>query len=443
MLKFIFIMSIKHVIAVPLVFFVSLLLFLVSCEEDTELTVGEDWINVSTKVYFIDTLTVKATTFKFDSINVSNASRLMIGAYTDPVFGVSKSKSYVQLSNSIYSLDDDAVFDSIALILNYDTYFYNDTIPTQKFNVYRVTKKIEANDETDAFYNTTEFTYDATPIASESFLAYPKKEDSLHILLDNTFGKTLFNDIRDNEINNSEEFLYRYKGLLIEADNNNTAILGFSTDSYLRIYYSIPDETNDESYEFDIPFNSTNSFNNISSDTQGTYFEALTDQDVYLPSYLTNNASYIQAGTGIATRIEIPYLEKINDIPGTGTIVDANLKLSIKQSSSTKTLFTSDNLNIYIYNKNGEVISSLTNTAGETVLGLIESENSEYNIITYSIPLKYFLDLKLSIINDDNLFLVIYSENYNESMDRYIFNGENASNDLKVKLELTYAIYDN
>ena len=197
------------------------------------------------------------------------------------------------------------------------------------------------------------------------------------------------------------------------------------------------------SNEFDITFNSSNSFNNISSDTQGTYFESLTDQDVYLPSYLPNNATYIQAGTGIATRIEIPYIERINDIAGTGTILDANLKISIKQSSSTEILFTNDDLNIYIYNKNGEVLGSLTDSAGETVLGLIENESSEYNIITYSIPLKYFLDLKLSTINDDNLFLAIYSQNYNDSLDRYIFNGEKASNDLKVKLELTYAIYDN
>uniref|UniRef100_UPI0040488FCA DUF4270 family protein n=1 Tax=Mariniflexile sp. TaxID=1979402 RepID=UPI0040488FCA len=436
-------MNIKQLITAPLVFFATILLFLVSCQEDTTLPVGEDWINVSTKVYYIDTLTVKASTFKFDSIVVSNASRLLIGTYTDPVFGISKSKSYVQLYNSVYSLDNDAVFDSIALILKYDNYFYNDTIPTQKFNIYRVTQKIEPDDETDYFYNTTEFTYESTPLASESFLAYPKKEDSLHIILNNSFGKSLFDDIKNNDINNSEEFLYRYKGLLIEADNSNTTILGFSYDSFLRIYYTIKDETDDVSNEFDIKFNSSNSFNNISSDTQGTYFESLTNQDVYLPSYLTNNATYIQAGTGIATRIEIPYIEKINDIPGTGTILDANLKISIKQSSSTEILFTNDDLNIYIYNKNGEVLGSLTDTLGETVLGLIENESSEYNIITYSIPLKYFLDLKLSTINDDNLFLAIYSQNYNDSLDRYIFNGEKASNDLKAKLELTYTIYDN
>lgn len=436
-------MTIKQVIAFPLLFLVSLILCLVSCEKDTTLPVGDDWIDVNTKVYFTDSITVKATTFKFDSIIVSNTSRLLIGSYTDPVFGISKSKSYVQLSNSVYTLDTDAVYDSVALILKYDNYFYNDTIPAQKFNIYRVTEKIKYDGDSDVFYNTTNFTYDAIPLASESFKAYPKKEDSLHILLDDTFGKSIFDDIKNNDINDSEAFLYKYKGLLIEADTNNTAILGFTTSSFLRIYYSIKDEIdNDDDYEFDIPFNATNSFNNISSDVQGTYFETLTNQDTYLPSYNSNNSSYIQAGTGIATRIEIPYLEKINDIPGTGTIIDANLKLSIKQNSSTDNLFIKDSLNIYICNKNGEVISNLIDTDGETVSGLIETKNPEYNIITYSIPLKYFLELKLSNVNDDNLFLAIYSQNYDKSLERYILNGEKASDDLKLKLELTYAIYD-
>jgi Domain of unknown function (DUF4270) len=435
-------MTIKQVIGFPLLFLAFFILCLVSCEDDTTSPVGEDFIDVNTKVYFTDSITVKATTFKFDSIVVSDANRLLIGSYTDPVFGISKSKSYVQLSNSVYTLDRNAIYDSIALILKYDNYYYNDTIPTQKFNVYRVTEKIQFDGDSDAFYNTTNFAFNANPLASESFKAYPNKEDSLHILLDDTFGKSIFDDIKNNDINDNEAFLYKYKGLLIEADANNTAILGFTTSSFLRIYYSMKDEIESDELKFDIPFNTTNSFNNIHSDVQDTYFESLNDQDTYLPSYNTNNSSYIQAGTGIATRIEIPYLEKINDIPGTGTIIDANLKLSIKQNSSTEKLFTKDSLNIYISNKNGEVISDLLDTAGDKVYGRIETINSEYNIITYSIPLKYFLDLKLSSINDDNLFLAIYSQNYNKSLERYILNGEKASDDLKLKLELTYAIYD-
>ncbi|MFI1773231.1 DUF4270 family protein [Thalassobellus citreus] len=436
-------MTLKQVIAVPIITFL-LLASILSCETDNNgFPVGEDWINLDTKVYFIDTLSIENTTFKFDSLITSNTNRLLIGLYNDPVFGITKSKSYVQLLNSTYGLADDAVFDSVALILNYDHYFYNDTIPVQKINIYEVLDDIEPDDETNSFYNTTNFNYNTTPLASKSFIAKPKKDDSLHVSISNTFGKDIFDKIQLNTINNSDEFLKEYKGLVIEPDDNNTTVLGFSNTSFLRIYYSFEnDELEDGEKTIDLPFNSSYSFHNISSNKQGTVFESLPDQETLLPSTITDNNSFLQAGTGIATRINIPNIESIYDIDGDGIIIDANLKISIKQNSSTKNLHTNDSLNVYIINRKAEILSPLTDTQGNTVLGRIVNEDSEFNIIDYSIPVKYFLNLKLTDINADNLFLAIYPKDFNSSVNRYILNGEEASQNIKSKLELTYAIYD-
>tara|TARA_R110002050_G_scaffold300364_1_gene469429 strand:- start:39325 stop:40635 length:1311 start_codon:yes stop_codon:yes gene_type:complete len=436
-------MTLKQVIAVPIA---TLMLFvlMLSCDTNNSgLPVGEDWVNLDTKVYFIDTLSIEATTFKFDSLVTSNTSRLLIGSYNDPVFGITKSKSYAQLSNSTYGLDDDAVFDSIALILNYDNYFYNDTIPIQKINIYKVLDDIEPDDETDSFYNTTNFEYNNTPIASKNFIAKPKKDDSLHVSISYAYGKDIFDKIQQNEINNSDEFLKEYKGLLIEPDYNNTAVLGFLNTSFIRIYYSYEDgELEDDESTIDLPFNSSYSFHNISSNKEGTVFESLSNQEVQLPSTLTNNNSFMQAGTGIATRINIPNIESIYDVAGTGIIIDANLKISIKQNSSTKNLHTNDSLNVYIVNKKAEILSVLTDVQGNTALGRIENEDSEFNIIDYSIPVKYFLNLKLTDLNADNLFLAIYPKDFNSSVNRYLLNGEKVSGNIKSKLEITYAIYD-
>lgn len=438
-------MTLKQVIAVPITTFILLVLIL-SCEKDnSELPVGEDWINLDTKVFFIDTLSIKATTFKFDSIITSNTNRLLIGSYNDPVFGMTKSKSYAQLSNSTYSLDDDAVFDSIALILNYDNYFYNDTIPVQKINIYEVLDDIEPDDETDSFYNTTNFASNTSPIASKSFIAKPKKDDSLHVTLSNSYGKSIFDKIQQNEINNSSEFIEEFKGLLIDSDDNNTAILGISNASFVRIYYSHDNnELEEDENMLDIPFNSSYSFHNISSDKQATVLDTLSNQYIHLPStnMLLDNSTFMQAGTGIATRINIPNVESIYNITGTGIIIDANLKLSIKQNSNTKNLHTNDSLNVYIVNRKAEVLTALTDSYGDTALATIVNEDPEFNIIDYSIPAKYFLNLKLSDLNAGNLFLAIYPKDFNSSVNRYIFNGEEASQNIKSKLEITYAIYD-
>ncbi|WP_372755217.1 DUF4270 family protein [Mariniflexile sp.] len=435
-------MTIKQVITVP-IFIIALCALFISCENDDEtIPVGEDWVNLDTKVYFIDTLTIKSSTFKFDSITVSGTSKLLVGAYTDPIFGLTKSKSYVQLSNSIYTLDSKYTYDSIALILNYDSYFYNDTIPVQTINIYEVLDDIEPDDDATSYYNTTKITSTTTPIGTKRFLAKPTKDDSLHVTLSNTYGKTLFENIRDNKINNSDEFLKTYKGILIEPDNSNTAMLGFLKTSFIRVYYTDKSEVVTDSDYIDISFDETNSFHNISSEIEPTIFSSLTNQETFLPSTSTDNNVFMQAGTGMATRIDIPNLESLYDIPGTGIIIDANLKFKLKQNSATDNLYTDDNLNVYIIDHESNIVSALVDSQGSTVYATIESENSEFNITTYTIPVKYFLNLKLTDINGDKYYLAIYPSSFSESVNRYIFNGEAASKTIKSKLELTYAIYD-
>ncbi|MDJ0646327.1 MAG: hypothetical protein QNJ57_10135, partial [Flavobacteriaceae bacterium] len=65
-----------------------LLLGLLACnEQNSEALVGEDFVDSSTKVFFIDTLNIISSSFQFDSLVVSNPNRLLIGSYRDEVFG--------------------------------------------------------------------------------------------------------------------------------------------------------------------------------------------------------------------------------------------------------------------------------------------------------------------------------------------------------------------
>ncbi len=431
----------KYLIIIPL------LLLLFSCsngEEFDAINVGDDWVDVKTKVYHIDTLTVKLSTFQFDSITASN-KRLIIGAYNDPVFGLTKSESYVQLKKfDLYDIEDKAEFDSISLVLKYDKYFYNDTIPSQEFKVYTVLEDIEPDDDSNFFYNTTNFKTSNSPLATKNFKPRLFKTDSLSIKLDNSYGETLFNKIKDNKINNDEELLDEYKGLLIKPSESNTSIIGFSTNSEMRIYYSIDNGVEFESEEKVIKFqiNPTNSFNHIESSNESTILKDLDGSQKAIPSYNTDNNSFVQSGTAISTRIDIPHLETLYDIPGDGIILDAFLKISLKQDSNSQNLQTRDSLQLKILNHKFEVIGDLLDYNENTVKGIIEEENSEYNIITYKFSIMPFIDLKFTDNKPENLFLIVSPQDYNSSVDRYIFEGEHAINDKKIKLEITYAIYN-
>ena len=433
----------KYLLTIPL------MILIFSCNVDEEnifsMDVGEDWVDIKTKVYHIDTLTVKLSTFQFDSITVSNAKRLMVGSYNDPEFGLTKCESYIQLKNSdLYGIDDKAEFDSISLVLNFDNYFYNDTIPVQEFKVYDVLEDIEPDDDDDLYYNTTNFKTSSTPLASVFFKPRPNKLDTLAIKLDNDYGEILFNKIKDNEINNNEEFLEEYKGLMIMADETNTSTLGFSTNSEMRIYYTIDNGVEFESEEKVINFqiNPISSFSHIESNKEGTSIEDLDGSLKMLPSYETNNNSFVQSGTGITSRIDIPYLKTLYDIPGDGAILDAFLKISLKQNSSSQIIQARNHLQLKIVNHKSEILDDLIGYEGNPVTGVIEEENSEYSIITYNFPIKTFLDLKLTNAKPENLFLVISPPDFKSSVDRYVFEGENAVNDKKVKLEITYVVYN-
>lgn len=432
-------MTIKQLFSAML-FFLCIGL-IISCEEDQDLVpVGEDWIKVDTKIYFIDSMTVESSTFKFDSISVSNTSRLLVGAYTDPVFGKVKAKSFMQLAYPSTYIGDDATYDSIALILKYDNYFYNDTTQTQTIDVFNILDDIKTDD--DYFYNTTTFKTEETAIGSTTFTPYPTKEDSIHIIISDVYGKALYEKLRDNEITTSDEFLNQYKGLLVNPNDNNNGILGFSTSSALRLYYSYDDEINTaESEVIEFSLNSYNSFHNIYSDYDGTNFANLENQESQLESEASDNNVFIQAGAGLATRIDIPFIERINDIAGNGSILDANLKISVKHNSSTDNLSIRDSLSVYLIDKKGDTYTALTDSSGATVYGILEDTDEEFKTLTYAIPVTNFLNLKLQATYGDNLYLALYGQDFNQSVDRYILNGENNS-DLELKLELTYAIYE-
>ena len=412
-----------------------------SCSDQDE-TVGRNFINNTTKAFFIDTLTVKTSTFQFDSIGVNNTKRLLIGAYTDPVFGVTKSKVYTRFANSYYNIDETAVYDSIELILKYDGYYYNDTIPFQEFNIYRVTENIKPRSDLN-YYNTMAFEIESNPIATSVFQPKINKVDSLRIRINDDFGNLLFNEIQGNDFNDYVEFINRYKGFLIEPSESNTTVLGFSNTSYFRVYYTVPDGDDDTDVTLDLAFDTTNSFHNISSNQQNTYFSSLESQETYINSTETDNNSFIQSGTAIATKINLPFLESIREIQGTGTVLSASLTVSLKRNSSTNNLRTRDSLALSIINQRSEVVSELLQYDTSSALGLIDDVTEpEFNITRYKIPLKLFVDLKLTDPNRANYYLALYSQDFNASVDRYILNGEEADNDLKIKLELTYAVYD-
>tara|TARA_R110002050_G_scaffold223338_1_gene359131 strand:+ start:50156 stop:51484 length:1329 start_codon:yes stop_codon:yes gene_type:complete len=427
-------------------------LVMMSCNNDdlttSEFVAGEVFTDSNIRVVSVDTMTVEVSTIKFDSIITSQSDRILIGQYSDPVFGMVKSSNYMGMLPNSYTIASEAVYDSIVLFLKYDQYYYNDTLQTNTIHVKRLTANFNP-DENDSFYNTSKVTYDEKNLGSITYLPRPLSTDSLGIKLVDNLGLEFFNNLQNKIISNNAEFTAKFKGLSMQpGEDDNGSVIGFSKGSascYMRLYFSTSEADDRVQTYIDFILNTTDTpnpfFNQISAVEPIDYIKTLTDIEVNLNSLDSGNQSFIQSGIGIATRIQFPHIKTINNLNGQGTLLDAVLKIKPATGSYSDNLPIRNNLAVFLVDKNNAIIEQLYNSSGTGIYATLNRENEEYNDIYYEIPLSSYIEKLLLAERDTHEALILFPTDYTTTVDRFILNGSHNTN-YKTTLELTYAIYD-
>ena len=137
-------------------------------------------------------------------------------------------------------------------------------------------------------------------------------------------------------------------------------------------------------------------------------------------------------------------MERLYDIPGKkGVILNATLIIPQADNPEPDLLKTRDTLRAFLIDQNTNVLGSLTSDGtNEAVAPLIKQETIEFGESEYRLNITYFLDLKLRDDVYTDLYLAIYPKEQTISLDRYILNGENGNKNNKLRVELTYAVYE-
>jgi hypothetical protein len=428
---------------------------LFSCSNDSynssDFTAGQTFTDSNLRVVLMDTITVRTSTIKYDSIVTSQSARILVGQYIDTVFGTIKSNSYMGMIPYSYAIDTEAEFDSIALYLKQDGYYYNDTLSTNTIRVKRLTKTLKPNDN-GYLYNTSMAEYDDGDLALFEYLPRPVDSDTLEIRLDDDLGIDLFSKFQLKEITNADQFKDYFKGIaLLSGETDNGSIIGFGKGAescYIRLYYSVAEETDRvQSYldiKMDLNAQSSTSFspffNQILASNPIVPLQGLQGKEVELESTDADNVSYIQSGVGIATKIQFPHIKTIYDIKGRGTILNAVLKIKPASGTFDDKLILRDSISIYIADRNNDITSQLTVGESTAVRGVLNRENEEFNDIYYEFFIGSYLEELLNARETDES-LIFLPNNYNSTVDRFILNAMDDSQWSTV-LEITYAIYD-
>ena len=424
---------------------------LCSCNGDnlneSDFLAGDSFTDSNIRVLRIDTLSVASSTMKFDSIITSVASRILVGKYTDPIFGQVAASNFFGILPSTYAIDSEAEYDSVVLFLNYDGYFYNDTLQENTIRVKQLREKLVPA-EGDYFYNTSRIPYFENDLGVLKYSPRPAGMDSLEVRLSDGFGAEIFKKFQENEIANIDEFKAYFHGISLQGGvDDDGSIIGFSSaasESYMRLYFSVSEADQSVQSYIDFTLDRVSSpipfFNQITALSPIGHLNLLTDKEVNLYSSDAENRTYVQSGTGIATRIQFPTVKSLYDLPGEGTILDAVLKIKPSKESYDGQLVLKDTLEVYVVDRNNDITEQLY-TDGVPVRGILNRDNEAFNDVYYELPLGTYIEKLLLAENGTDEALILFPPNYTSTVDRFVLNGEGGSN-YGTTLELTFAIYD-
>lgn len=411
-------------------------------------------------VLFADTVTIKLSTIGTDSLMTGAASRMLLGTYKDPYFGRVKTMSFFQATRDEgANIVQEAEYDSLILALRYDNaYSYGDSTKPMHLTVHRLLSNIL---DKSAYWNHNSTAYDPTPIGKATIIARPRTTPFLKIRLSDVLGKQVFEKAKSNQLTGTD-WLNLVNGLVVvPAATDNGPIVGFKWGGNLedttsvQLHYHTPSvsEYKKDSTIFKIKA----SYNQTVADPAGTQLAKLPDNKrLSLPSSQTANQAFMQAGTGIMIRVDLPYLNNFKYTQYTA-INKAYLRVKPLRASVTNAFRVPPVLYLYRLDKNNQFYTDANGAPlAVTLLGSGGGVSSIYfndlikNEQYYRFDISSFAtEIMVSQTNDIGGFIIRSSpfgssgtfrdagSEFAKSVDRLVV-GDQLNADKGVELELYY-----
>lgn len=425
-----------------------LALICVSCTISSleDFVVGDNFINDNTGVVVTDTFTIESSSVRLDSIISNSSSRFLVGSNYNYFSGYKNTNSYLQMKFDDAIDNTTFVFDSINLVLYYDTYYFGDTTITQTFTVHQLEEPMELGSD-GYLYSTTQFRYDNSPLGSINIQPRPRSHKKLSIRLSDTWGNKLANMIMEKNDTISQELLFSkfMDGLTIRCQGDvKGAVVGFrTTDSSnddedkietkpeIRLYYHLspnPENLTDLYYKFS--FNSDGIyFNQITDHPASSLLGDISKSGNECSTNLTNQQSMVQCGTQVFSKYTFPYLNNLWRTNGNPAFIGATLKLfPVKGTYITSQL--PDSLIIYAMTSKNLLTGQVTlqgNTTEMVFAKLNVIEDVEQTVF-YSIDVSSFIgsELKNEQESHQSLAVAFASSTSMKSANHLIFGGHNS-----------------
>jgi hypothetical protein len=271
-----------------------------------------------TRVVKIDTITPFISTVIVDSFATGNTNSFLVGRYNDPHFGEITSRAFLQIGmpGTTEDIADNAVFDSLVLIIRLDKYYYGDTTKAITLEVHELDESIELG-YNDQLYNTSNFSIKPSPLGSKQVRIYPHLTDSVIIRLDQAKGQEIFSKIRSkaDELNSQDNFLLYFKGIRVSTTHDSEGVVyglkGEGGSMVMRLHYHLTAPFPKEEYVDFTSLANDRAFRQTLVNRNGSLPDPAMAGKHELSSAETNHIGYTQPTTGVLMKIIFPGLQNI------------------------------------------------------------------------------------------------------------------------------------
>jgi len=411
---------------------VQILFLSVSCSISSveDFVVGDNFIKDQTGVVMIDTLTIQSSSVKYDSITSNSSGSFLVGSNYNYFSGYKSSNSFLTMKFDDTIDDTEFVFDSLRLVLNYNTYYAGDTTVTQTLNVHQLQEQMEITDT--YLYTTSNFKYDPTPLATINLKPKPNSHEEVSIKLPNKLGNRLSQMIKskNDTITNQDLFIKFFNGLVIKSESNiKGAIVGFRTSDSgttdetsttkstietkpeIRLYYHKdpnPNDVHDLYYKFSFVTDGIY-FNQISGDATNSLLDGISATNNERSSKLTQNYTLLQSGIQVFTKLKIPYIDNLLKIGKNSALVGATLRLYPIKGTYSNTNLLPDTMYVYSADHRNKLINQITLPGSTTdyAYAYLTIQKDVEETVFYEIDVSGFIQSELEQELETNLSLMI------------------------------------
>lgn len=437
-----------------------------TCDDDGDsFDVGNVFLDNKAVLGYIDSFTVHLSTIRLDSFVTQGATDIFLGSFNDKEVGNVHTEVYVPINFARKTnVSDDAVYDSMLICFKPNGRWVGDTVTPRVVKIYEVLEEIKPlySSLQQSMFNNQKLLRSDTELATVSLDPSPKIGEVSWARMSDSVGQLWFDMLKnaDDAMDNNEYFEEFFRGICIVPQTTDfTWGLGFVSESEtalaaydkkiedagefeIRLYYRQSGDDEDGSYmKFIAKRDNLYQYTYFSNDRSGTPFENLDIDGDRVSSKNSGNKSYIQTGSGLALRIDIPSLAVLRETSEYMGVLDARLIIRPKEYSFDETYPLPSTLFLAVSDESNDLFSNLLDMSGNIVSSPIYYSPEDGQPFYMFSLLRFVRNRMLSFSNTEPALIVLPNDSENSTSFKRLVVDDNSSYAENVQLMVYYITY--